>query len=96
MPATPAEIDATLRALRRAGYVARALGGRWILARDLDAVMLEDLAAVLGLALRPGPDWEPAAQGAVEGLAAAAEAPMRRSLSAVLGERAGKTTEEPA
>ena len=86
LPATPGEVDVTLRHLRRAGYVARALGGRWVLARDLDGVTIADLAEVLHLGLAPGVDWEPAAEAAVEELAAAAEAPLRHSLGALFAE----------
>ena len=80
LPAMPGEIDETLRRLRRAGYTARVLGGRWVLARDLDAVTLGELAAVLHLGLAPGVDWEPAAQRAAEGLAGAAADNMARPL----------------
>jgi membrane protein len=83
LPATPGEIDETLRCLRRAGYTARVLGGRWVLARDLDAVTLGELAALLHLDLAPGADWEPAAQGAVEGLAGAVTDDMARPLGAI-------------
>ena len=86
LPATPGEIDGTLRRLRRAGYTARALGGRWVLARDLNAVTLDDLTAVLHLGLAPGADWEPAAQHAVEALAAATQDPMARPLAEILKE----------
>jgi membrane protein len=90
LPATPGEIDTTLRHLRRAGYVARGLGGRWLLARDLDTVTIADLAEVLDLGFAPGVDWEPAARAAVEDLAAATEAPMRHSLGALLAEPPGQ------
>ena len=86
LPATPGEVDGTLRQLRRAGYVARALGGRWVLARDLDRVTIADLAEVPHLGLTPGMDWEPAARAAVEELAAAAEAPLRHNLGALFAE----------
>lgn len=80
LPAMPGEIDETLRRLRRSGYTARVLGGRWVLARDLDAVSLGELAAVLHLDLAPGADWVPAAQRAVEELAGAAAHNMARPL----------------
>jgi len=86
LPATPGEIDGTLRRLRRAGYTARSLGGRWVLSRDLNAVTLGDLAATLHLGLAPGADWEPAAQRAVEGLAGATSDQMARPLSEIVGE----------
>jgi membrane protein len=89
LPATPGEIDATLRRLRRAGYVARVMGGRWVLARDLNAVTLDDLAATLHLGLAPGADWEPAAQRAVEDLAAAATGQMARPLGEIVKESEG-------
>jgi hypothetical protein len=54
-----------------------------VLARDLDAVTLGELAAVLHLGLAPGADWEPAAQGAVEGLAGAVTDDMARPLGAI-------------
>ncbi len=84
LPATPGEIDGTLRRLRRAGYTARTLRGRWVLARDLDAVTLAELAATLHLGLAPGADWEPAAHRAVEALAAAAADPMARPLGEIV------------
>jgi len=86
LPATPGEIDATLRRLRRTGYVARARGGRWVLAQDLNAVTLGDLAATLHLGLAPGADWEPAAQRAVEELAATAAGQMARPLGEIVEE----------
>ena len=86
LPATPGEIDGTLRRLRRAGYAARALGGRWVLARDLDAVTLGDLAATLHLGFAPGADWDPAAQRAVEALAAATQDSMARPLGEIVKE----------
>jgi hypothetical protein len=82
----PGEIDETLRRLRRAGYTARVLGGRWVLARDLDAVTLGELAAVLHLGLAPGADWEPAAQRAVAGLAGAVADDMARPLGGIFKE----------
>ncbi len=90
LPAMPGEIDETLRRLRRAGYTARVLGGRWVLARDLDAVTLGELAALLHLGLAPGADWEPAAQGAVEGLAGAVTDNMARPIGELF-----KDFEEP-
>ena len=59
---------------------------REVLARDLNAVTLDDLTAVLHLGLAPGADWEPAAQHAVEALAAATQDPMARSLAEILKE----------
>jgi DNA-binding IscR family transcriptional regulator len=84
LPATPGEVDEILQQLRRAGYVARVFGGRWVLARDLDAVTLDDLVAVLHLGLAPGADWDPAAQRAVEALAAAAAGQMASRLGEIV------------
>ncbi|MFQ5775403.1 MAG: YihY family inner membrane protein [Kiloniellaceae bacterium] len=88
LPATPAEIDATLRRLRRAGLVERTPGARWVLCRDLDAVTLGDVAQALDLPLAPGPGWHPAAQAVVAGLAEAGERHMARSVAALLAEAA--------
>jgi membrane protein len=81
LPATPAEVDATLRALRRAGYIERTLSGRWLLARDLASVTLGDVATDLALGLAPGPGWPEAAQSAMEGLASATQPPLARTLA---------------
>ncbi len=56
LPATLAELDHVLRALRRARIVARS-GGRWLLSRDLAMVSLGDLVQVLGLSFEPGEGW---------------------------------------
>ncbi len=96
LPATPGEVDGTLRRLRRAGYTARALGGRWVLARDLNAVTLDDLTAVLHLGLAPGTDWEPAAERAVEALAAATRDPMARPLAEIIEEFEEQDAAPPA
>jgi len=90
LPATPAEVDAALRALRRAGYIARTLGGRWILARDVGTVTLADLAEHLGLDPTPGDDWPPAAQTATDAVAAAAQPQMARTLAEVFAAGEGK------
>lgn len=84
LPATPAEIDATLRALRRSGYVERTLGGRWVLCRDLESVTLGELALSLDLALAPGHGWHPAAEAAVSRLEAEVRDPLGRSLADLL------------
>jgi len=81
LPATPAEVDAALRALRRAGYIERTLSGRWVLARDVATVTLGDLAEHLGLDPTPGEGWPPAAQAAADALATAGQAQMARSLA---------------
>lgn len=84
LPVTPGEVDDILQRLRRAGYVARVFGGRWVLARDLDAVTLDDLVTVLHLGLAPGADWDPSAQRAVEALAAAAADQMASRLGEIV------------
>ena len=86
LPATPAEIDATLRRLRRAGVVARTLRGHCVLVRDLSGISLAALAEVLDLGLDPGAGWDPAAEGVAKELAAAGADRMTRSIEAVLGE----------
>jgi hypothetical protein len=57
-----------------------------VLVRELDAVTLGELATMLHLGLAPGSDWEPAAQRAVEALAAATQDPMARPLSEIVEE----------
>jgi membrane protein len=83
LPATPAEVDAALRALRRAGHIERTLSGRWVLARDLGTVTLADLAATLSLDPSPGEGWLPTAQAAADAVAGAAQAEMTKTLADV-------------
>jgi membrane protein len=83
LPATPAEVDAALRALRRAGTIERTLSGRWVLARDLGTVTLADLAATLNLDPTPGGGWPAAAQTAADAIAGALERQMSRTLAEV-------------
>ncbi len=85
LPCAPAEIDLTLRRLRRAGVVARRLGGGWLLARDLDAITLHDLAEILDLTPDPGVGWDQAAARALDDLTEAARPQWMRTLGAVLG-----------
>jgi len=89
LPATPAEVDAALRALRRAGYIARTLGGRWVLARDVGTVTLADLAELLGLDPTPGDGWPPTAQTAAAAVAMATQPQMARTLAEVFAEGEG-------
>ncbi|MFQ6018512.1 MAG: YihY family inner membrane protein [Kiloniellaceae bacterium] len=93
LPATPAEIDVTLRRLRRAGVIARVLGGGWILSRDLTGMTLQELAEILDLSLAPGAGWQPAAATAVKELAEAGRAQMTRSVAAALEDRGRDPTE---
>ena len=69
-----------------------------MLARDLDAVTLGELAAVLHLGLAPGADWVPAAQRAVEDLAGAAANNMARPLGELFKdfEESEEGDDEPA
>jgi hypothetical protein len=83
LPATPAEVDAALRALRRAGTIERTLSGRWVLARDLGTVTLADLATTLSLDPTPGEGWPPIAQAAADAVADAVERQMSRTLAEV-------------
>ncbi|MEE8534408.1 MAG: YihY family inner membrane protein [Kiloniellales bacterium] len=91
LPCAPAEIDLTLRQLRRAGVVARRLGGGWLLARDLDAITLHDLAEILDLTPDPGAGWDQAAAATLGDLTEAARPQWMRPVGAVLGPtRAGE------
>ncbi len=85
LPCAPAEIDLTLRQLRRAGVVARRLGGGWLLARDLDAITLHDLAEILDLTPDPGAGWDQAATATLGDLTEAARPQWMRPIGAVLG-----------
>ncbi len=94
LPATPAELDETLRALRDADFVERGRGSRWVLCRDLDDATLGDLNVALELGLRPGRGWHPAAESAVSALADAAEARQARSIAEALGPADGRTQQD--
>jgi len=87
LPATPGEIDEALQRLRRAGWIARGFGGRWILARDLDTVDLAALTEALNLGLTPGAGWAPAAEAALDELLAATAPVFARDVDGLL--RAG-------
>ncbi len=84
LPATPAELEQTLRHMRKATLVERGRGSRWVLCRDLDEVTLGDLARALDLGLMPGRGWHPAAESAVAELAETLETSQARSLAEVL------------
>jgi len=84
LPATPAEVDDVLAALRRRNYVARTGGGRWLLARDLAAPTLGDLLDTLALSLRPGNGWPPPVAEAVRELASAAAGVREKNLEELL------------
>lgn len=85
LPATPAEVDATLRDLRKAKVVDRSLGSRWLLARDLSTLSLGELSQGLNLDLEPGDGWPPAAEKAVTGLVEAGSDHLALSLENLLG-----------
>ena len=85
LPATPAEVDASLRDLRKAKVVDRSLGSRWLLARDLSTLTLGELARDLNLDLEPGEGWPPAAEKAVAGLVDASGDHLALSLETLLG-----------
>ncbi len=86
LPATPVEVDDVMKTLRRAGFVARTAGARWVLARDLAAASLGDLEKALGLGLDLGQGWPPFASAAVGELIEADRAIRGRSLEEVLAE----------
>lgn len=84
LPATPAELDQTLRALRKADFVERGRGSHWALCRDLSQASLGDLIAALDLSLAPGQGWHPAAESAAKDLAEASQAGQGRSIAEAL------------
>jgi len=84
LPATPAELDETLLALRKANFVERGRGSRWVLCRELTEASLDDLVEALDLGLQPGQGWHPAAENAVAGLAGAAEGRQAGSIADAL------------
>ena len=86
LPATPGEGDKILMLLHRNKLVARSLGGRWILARDLRTVTLGDLTGMLGLDLNPGKGWVKGAEEAVAALSKAGRGVLERPLEDLLDE----------
>ena len=92
LPATPAEIDTTLRKLRRAGIVERSIGSRWVLARDLTTLQLGQLAERLTLDLDPGKGWPGEALTAIAGLLEAGRPQLERSLEELLAEAEDKSS----
>ncbi|WP_200341950.1 YihY family inner membrane protein [Rhodovibrio sodomensis] len=68
LPVTPAEIDEVANALREAGFIARAQGGRWVLSYDLSVATLGDLLQAIGLSLALADGWPTAVRSAVEDL----------------------------
>ncbi len=87
LPATPAEIDDTLRMLRKAQIVERSGGSRWLLSRDLETVTLGKMSEAIGLGLDPGQGWPGAAEAAVHGLAEAGAHQLDRTLEELLAQR---------
>jgi membrane protein len=84
LPATPREFDEVLRALGRRGWVVRSGASRWVLARDLATVSLNDLVRALGLSFEPGAGWSESVAAGVGVLARAGEEPGSRSLAEIL------------
>jgi membrane protein len=68
LPVTPAETDEVANALREAGFIARAQGGRWVLSYDLSVAKLGDLLKAIGLSLDLADGWPPAVTTAVQDL----------------------------
>ena len=83
LPATLAELDHVLRALRRSRIVARS-GGRWLLSRDLATVSLDDLVGILGLSFEPGEGWPEPIRGVLEELSGSGAELRARSLEQLL------------
>jgi membrane protein len=94
LPATLGEFDEVLRALRQRGWVVRSGASRWVLARDLTTVSLNDLVRALGLSLEPGAGWPEGVAAAVGALARAGEEPGRRSLAEILDQPAAEAPAE--
>jgi membrane protein len=81
---SPTEMDHTLNLLRRNGYVARTLGGRVVLLRDLASVTLGRLADDIGFAAAPGGDWATPVQQTLTMVTEANRSVLSRPLSELL------------
>jgi len=84
LPAPPAEIDLTLRRMRQAGLVERSSGTRWVLARDLTRVTLDELLQQIGLDPEPSHGWPPLAEQTVKELAECSGERRRLSVEQLL------------
>ncbi len=83
LPATLADLDLVLRALRRGRIVARS-GGRWLLSRDLSTVNLGDLVRMLGLSFDPGDGWPDDVQSVLGDYAASTREARTHTLEQLL------------
>ena len=83
LPATLEELDHVLGVLRRDRFVARS-GRRWVLARDLSSVSLDDLITALGHSLDTGKGWPAPVSGLMRDLAATGAVMRRNSLDQLL------------
>jgi membrane protein len=84
LPATLEELDQVLRALRRADFVARSGGSRWLLSRDLTTTTLSTLVAALDLSMEPGEGWPDQVKAATMKLAEASAEPGQLKLADLL------------
>ena len=87
LPATLRELDDVLGALRRGRYVVRSGLRRWVLARDLSTVTLNNLIDLLGLSLEPGRGWPDSALAAIRDLAAERAERGGTTLAEILDDR---------
>lgn len=93
LPATPEEVDNTLKPLREAGFLVRAQNGRWILGRDLSGCTLDELLALLDLSLAPGEGWPSGVIGVVKDVQTEGSDCARRSLEDLLERRHASTAD---
>ena len=84
LPVTPADADAVLKRLRESGCIARTHQGRWVLARELSALTLDELMTALGATLSAGRGWPPEVAEAMAALANAGAPQTARSVRDVL------------
>lgn len=96
LPATLRELDQVLGALRRGRFVVRSGLRRWVLARDLSTVTLNDLIDLLGLSLEPGRGWPETVLTATRDLAAVRAERGRQSLAEILDANAGDAADPHA
>jgi membrane protein len=84
LPTTLEELDRVLQALRRAGFVARSGGSRWLLSRDLTCTTLATLVAALDLTMDAGDGWPDQVRAATAKLARASAEPGHLKLAELL------------
>ncbi len=92
LPARPAFLAELLRDLRRSRFV-EVKRSRWALRRALDATVLDDLLAALGLDWKVEPAWPAPAGPVVAELARRTEAIGQRSLAELLSSAEGQPAE---